>query len=316
MTNSYRDYKQNFINNLPSGVTYDSDLGRFFFNGKKFYTAQSVVWYRDYILKYDPDAAPSPFTPASLFASGEEGIWLEPSPSTCFTDTGGTTAASVGDPVARINDSSGNGNHATQGTLASRPILRQTGGGLYYLEFDGTDDALATPSVDLSGTAVFSAFVGVGKDTDGDEIIFESGNPYFNVPGGFLFSKSSSGAFSRSLNTSSSSGSGFSNTTSSARPGSDLSVHAFEKNLSLSPESAISVYSRVNGSEDVASSLFSTPTTAANMGNRVMYIGARGGSSLFFEGDLYSLIVRGAATSGDDLTGAESYVADKTGVTL
>lgn len=56
MTNSYRDYKTNFINNLPSGVTYDSTLGRFFFNGKKFYTAQSVIWYRDYILKYDPDA--------------------------------------------------------------------------------------------------------------------------------------------------------------------------------------------------------------------------------------------------------------------
>lgn len=34
------------------------------------------------------------------------------------------------------------GNHATQGTLASRPILRQTGGGVYYLDDDEVDDAI------------------------------------------------------------------------------------------------------------------------------------------------------------------------------
>lgn len=34
------------------------------------------------------------------------------------------------------------GFHATQGTAAARPILRQTGGGVYYLEDDEVDDAL------------------------------------------------------------------------------------------------------------------------------------------------------------------------------
>ena len=63
------------------------------------------------------------FTPASLFASGEEGAWYEPSDTTCFTDTAGTTPAGVGDTVARINDLSGNGNHATQTTPDSRPVL-------------------------------------------------------------------------------------------------------------------------------------------------------------------------------------------------
>lgn len=64
------------------------------------------------------------FDPASLFASGEQGAWYEPSTTTCFTDTAGTTAAGVDDAVARINDLSGNGNHATQGTAAARPILK------------------------------------------------------------------------------------------------------------------------------------------------------------------------------------------------
>ena len=63
------------------------------------------------------------FTPASLFASGEEGAWYEPGPTTCFTDTAGTTPAGAGDTVARINDLSGNGNHATQSNPDSRPVL-------------------------------------------------------------------------------------------------------------------------------------------------------------------------------------------------
>jgi len=65
----------------------------------------------------------APFSPLSLFASGEEGVWYEPSTSTCFTDTGGTTPATYGDAVAYLQDKSGNGNHATQGTLTNRPTL-------------------------------------------------------------------------------------------------------------------------------------------------------------------------------------------------
>ena len=65
----------------------------------------------------------APFSPASLFASGEEGAWYEPSITTAFTDTGGTVAATYGQPVAYLQDLSGNGNHATQTSAPSRPIL-------------------------------------------------------------------------------------------------------------------------------------------------------------------------------------------------
>ena len=79
-------------------------------------------------------------SPAVLFAASEPGVWLDPlDAATVFSDTAGTTQAGIGDPVARINDKSGNGNHATQPTLASRPILREADG-LRYLEFDGVDD--------------------------------------------------------------------------------------------------------------------------------------------------------------------------------
>jgi len=67
----------------------------------------------------------SGFDPATFFASGEQGGWYDPSDfSTMFQDTAGTVpVTAVGQAVARINDKSGRGNHATQETLASRPLL-------------------------------------------------------------------------------------------------------------------------------------------------------------------------------------------------
>lgn len=65
------------------------------------------------------------FTPALWFLASEQGIWLDPSDmSTLFQDTAGTTpVTAVEQPVGRILDKSGNGNHATQATTASRPVL-------------------------------------------------------------------------------------------------------------------------------------------------------------------------------------------------
>lgn len=65
------------------------------------------------------------FSPASLFAAGEQGVWYDPSDfSTMFQDSAGTTpVTAVEQPVGRILDKSGRGNHATQSTSASRPVL-------------------------------------------------------------------------------------------------------------------------------------------------------------------------------------------------
>ena len=65
------------------------------------------------------------FSPASLFAAGEQGVWYDPSDfSTMFQDSAGTTpVTAVEQPVGKILDKSGRGNHATQATSASRPVL-------------------------------------------------------------------------------------------------------------------------------------------------------------------------------------------------
>jgi hypothetical protein len=64
------------------------------------------------------------FGPASLFSAGQIGGWYDPSDlNTLFQDSAGTTpVTAAGQPVGRILDKSGRGNHATQTTAGSRPI--------------------------------------------------------------------------------------------------------------------------------------------------------------------------------------------------
>lgn len=86
--------------------------------------------------------------------SAFSGSLYVPSPSSCFTDTAGTTPCAVDQQVARINDLIG-ANHAAQATAASRPKFRKgtvvggvsDGVGPYWLDFDGVDDRLVLTSL-------------------------------------------------------------------------------------------------------------------------------------------------------------------------
>ena len=49
-----------------------------------------------------------------------------------------------------------------------------------------------------------------------------------------------------------------------------------------------------------------------NFGNYPLYIGARGGTSLYLNGQLYSLIVRGLLTDAATVDAVENYVEYKT----
>jgi len=83
----------------------------------------------------------------SLFGAGEQGAFYIPRPivlgtQALFQDSAGTVPVTAdGDPVGKMVDQSGNGNHATQTVSGSRPVYR-TDGTLHWLEFDGVDDVL------------------------------------------------------------------------------------------------------------------------------------------------------------------------------
>ena len=104
------------------------------------------------------------FSPLSLFAASEPGLWYDFGDiSTLFQDTAGTTpVTAAGQSVARINDKSGRGNHATQSTSLSRPTYQLDSNGRGYPSFDGSDDFLITPTISL-GTDKVQVFAGVRK---------------------------------------------------------------------------------------------------------------------------------------------------------
>ena len=98
------------------------------------------------------------FNPRRLFASGEQGVWYDPSDfSTMFQDAAGTTpVTAIEQPVGLILDKSGRGNHASQSTTTSCPILRN----LYNLLICQT--TMATQNVTTLATSYTLRFTGAG----------------------------------------------------------------------------------------------------------------------------------------------------------
>lgn len=79
-----------------------------------------------------------------LFSASEQGAWYDLSDiSTLFQDSAGTVpVTAVEQPVGRMLDKSGRGNHATQATTTKRPVLSRRVNGLTESEFrNGVTDA-------------------------------------------------------------------------------------------------------------------------------------------------------------------------------
>lgn len=250
------------------------------------------------------------YNPASaLFGAGEQGVWYDFSDlSTMFQDTAGTNpVTAVGQRIARINDKSGRGNHATRTTTAQQPILRQTGGGLYYAEFDGIDDSWVTGNIDFSATDEMTVIAGVRKlsDAAAGSIVSISTSAAANIGAFELLGPSNTAAPDYRWTTRGT-------TTSTIAP---LNFPAPITNVmtGLADISAPQSILRANGAQVVASA---GSQGTGNYGTHPLYVGRRGNSTTPFNGHMFGLIVRGKTTSGADLTNAETYMAGKTGVTL
>jgi len=196
------------------------------------------------------------------------------------------------------------GNHASQATAASRPILRQDAGGRYYLEFDGVDDGMATAAINFTATDKMTVFAGVLKAVSTQQLFAElSANTNTNAGSFLALSGTTFEAYARGNAAGSPSQIA---TIVSATP--DTAVvamtHDIAGDLSTIRRNAVA---GTNGAGDKG---------LGNFGNYPLFIGSRAGTSLFFNGRIYSLIIRGAASSAAEIAAAERYVANTTGVTL
>lgn len=247
------------------------------------------------------------FSPLSLFAAGEQGFWYDPSDlGTVWQDSARTIPGVVGQPVGCIDDKSGRGNHATQTTTAAKPILRQSGA-LYYLEFDGTDDFLVTSTI-TPGVDKAQVFAGVRKNSNAAAAILLEHSADWNANAGTFYMsapESTSG-----------------NYRSASRGNAAVTAGQASETGSLpAPETVV-----LTATHDIAGdnttlrrngTALAAGTADKGTGNFLaypLYIGRRAGTSLPFNGHIYSLIGRfGSNLDAATITQAETYTNTKTG---
>lgn len=240
----------------------------------------------------------------ALFAAGEQGGWYDPSDfSTMFQDSAGTTpVTATGQPVGKINDKTGRNNHSTQVTAASRPLLQQDASGFYYLDFDGVDDFLVTPSIDFTLTDKMTVWAGVRKSSDAAAgIAVELSASINSNNGAFAIATPASAAANIQF--------GSKGTTAAFATAAGIAAPVTVVISGQGDIAAPSAMLRVNASPTPNSGTQGT----GNYGNYPIYIGRRGGTTSPLNGRIYSLIVRGAASSAAQVTTGESYANSKTG---
>ena len=172
---------------------------------------------------------------------------------------------------------------------------------VHYIGFDGVDDGMVTSAINFSATDAVTVFTGLRKSSDAARgIVCEhgsggSGNFTLNAPntGTTNFAFASGGTIGVTANAANS----FSAPITSVLTGQGVI-------------SADTLILRANGTQ-VAQSTADQGT--GNYANAILYIGRRGGAANPFNGNIYSLIVRGAESTTGQITSTETWVNGKTG---
>ena len=218
----------------------------------------------------------------------------------------------IGSQVTTFEARKLTGNHAYQTVSASRPILqRNATTGAYYLAFDGADDFLQTNDIDFTATDKVSLFAGVRKLSDAATgIVCElSASAQATTPGSFvLFAPAAGGSNHYNFRSFGTTGIAIGTPVVSNFPAPHSAVLRATGGISTNTCELL-----INGGSKQSTSI---SQGTGNYGNYPLYIGRRAGTSLPFNGHLYSLIGIGRLTTGSETIALEKAIAKNTGVTL
>ena len=235
----------------------------------------------------------------------------------------GTASAAADLSFTRVTDSNRlmRGSQLELGTTAT-PYQRVTTAydvteagvaDLWYLAFDGVDDFMVTPAIDLTGTDKVGVFAGVRKLSDAAAgVIAELSAVYSSNNGAFLLQHG--GLFNVDRQNFAFEVRGTANAWKQIRQYASPFSAVLSASVDLSAVGAANEVSfRVNGGP--AGTTDNSPTDAGtgNFGNYPLYIGRRGGTSLPFNGNLYGLIVAGKMPTAAEIANTEAFINDKTG---
>lgn len=202
------------------------------------------------------------------------------------------------------------GNHASQPTAANRPVLQQDGNGKYYLSFNGTNSSMATAAINFTATDKMTVWAGVTAlgMSRGVVVVNTNSTPAPGFPGRFALEAPgfTNNSYVASISKTTTNG----DATSAAFSAPNKAVlTAMYDGASLTSAGVVAL--RTNKAATQAS--VSDSPLMQVFANDVLYIGARAGTSLFFNGNLHQLIIRGAASNAAQISSGEAFTNSKTG---
>jgi hypothetical protein len=172
-----------------------------------------------------------------------------------------------------------------------------------YLRFDGSDDGMATSSIDFTGGDAMSVFAGVRKASDaGQGVVAELSATIASNNGTFLLAAPDGATQTFGWDSK--------GTNQVDAVATSLAAPRTAVLTGISDISSDICTIRVNG---VQADTDASDQGTGNYGNYPLNIGARNnGASVRLNGRIYSLIVRAATTSAADVTSTETWINDKT----
>lgn len=253
---------------------------------------------------------PETFNPLSLFSLGEPGGWYDPNDlTTLFQDDAGTIPVTApGQVVGRMLDKSGHGLHMIQATEANKPTYGVDALGHGYLQTDGVDDVMNTlANMDFTTTNKATFCVGAYKQSDAvvGSILELSVAANANLRTFGMITPNSVNTPSAAVRSSGSVG--FPSAISQPNyPAPMAQVLTGLTDISI-PQSII----RINGAQ---AGVNNANQGTGNYGSFPLYILRRGTGANPFNGRFYGAIVRGAASTPQQVADMEAWMSIRVGV--
>lgn len=241
--------------------------------------------------------SPSPSAPEETYHFTKDGLklWLKADAITGLADD---------DPVATWNDSSGNGNNATQATEANKPLYKTNIlNGQPVVRFDGTNDFLRkTSAAGLAAATAASAFAVV-------RVVDTGGTPYICNYAADKITFYATSAEHLAIQSSGDIG---------------YSVHRLAVSQAATWVVASATIDRALATNEAKLWVNSTPgdTYDANANNTVAFgagawtVGASDSDAALFNGDIAEVLVYNSALSIPQLQQVNRYLGNKYGITV
>jgi len=202
-----------------------------------------------------------------------------------------------------------------QKTLSQYEVLEDGVESCHYLQFDGIDDSLVTPSVNLSGGDKMTLVAGVRKLTDAafQTVLEHTANPE-STDGGFgIGAASNSGDSSRRTFFFTSRGTtGNKSVVVGQFPAPTSAVLSARLDNAATDSDQVLPQTNAKVGGVVSSSVDTSP---GNFADDQMFIGRRGGTSSSLNGQIFGLVVRNTDSTAAEVAQSEKLLASNTNAT-